>query len=479
MSNSCGFLDYSRKTRSRRPVRERVKDFKEIEVGLNEENIKKQAIRCMDCGVPFCHGSGCPLSSLIPEFNGLVSIGNLEEAWRRLQEINPMPEITARVCPAPCEWACTLSLGFEGVSIRDIELFIAEEAFRRGLLVPSKAEQDTGKKVAIIGSGPAALAAVSILRQKGYSVTVFEKAPLAGGMLRFGIPDFKLDKEVLDRRIKIMKKEGVSFKTSTEAGKDISAEELEKRFDAVLMATGARVPRDLKIPGRELNGIYFAMDYLGGVNEYIAGLKKEKDIISAKGKKVLVLGGSDTGNDCASTAVRQGAKKVFQADIVPRPPEGSGRLNPSWPLTPRINKTSPSDEEGARRLWSVQAEKFRGGGGKVRKTEFIKVKWNSDGTAFKKEAGSSFGIDTDIVVLAMGFLHTSHKGIVKDFRLESDERGNIKTDQCAMSSREGVFAAGDAKSGASLVVSALQCGKQAALSIDQYIKSGKSRINQK
>ncbi len=465
-----GFLKHPRRVRSRRPAEERVKDFREIDKFPAAGQASIQADRCLDCGIPFCHGLGCPLGNSIPDVNGFASLGNIEEAWRRLQETNPMPEITGRICPAPCEKACTLALGNDAVSIRDIELFVSEEAFKRGLVKPVRPKRETGRKVIVIGSGPAGLAAASRLRRKGHTVTVMEKAFLPGGMLRFGIPDFKLDKSVVDRRIKIFEEEGVAFRTGFRAGVDMKAENILKSCDALLIATGARQPRDLNVEGRELEGIYFAMEYLWGMNSFCAGMQREDKIISAKGKNVLVIGGGDTGSDCACSAIRQGARDVLQVEIMPPPPQDKGGINPSWPAMTPVMKKSPSDEEGARRMWSVGLEKFEGKDGRVKSAHLAEVKQSSGG--FEKVPGSEFEVETELVILAMGFLHLRHDALIGELGLKLDGRGNIETSR-SFTSREGVFSAGDAARGASLVVSALEDGISAAEDIDAYLSGDK------
>ncbi|MGM0568479.1 MAG: glutamate synthase subunit beta [Elusimicrobiota bacterium] len=472
MGENGGFLKYKCKKASRRPISERLCDFSEIKSALSKSQIRNQAARCMNCGVPFCHGIGCNLANLIPEFNDLVYMGDFSGAWERLQSVNPFPEITARVCPAMCEDACTLSINDEPVSIKDIELFVIEEAFKRGLVTPRIINKESGLSVAVVGSGPAGLSAAAELRGKGHKVTVFDKSERIGGLLRFGIPDFKLNKEVLDRRLNIMKKEGINFTTSCEVGKDVSLDSIRKEFNALLITSGASEARDIKIPGRKLKGIYFAMQYLKPVNEYVSGRKKEDEIISAKNKHVLVIGGGDTGADCASTALRQGAKSVLQAEIMPEPPSWDKKFNPEWPYKPYIQSVSSADEEGARRIWSVLAKRFYGKEGEVKETEFVKLKWekNKSGSRFNEIPGSKFKVKSDIVFLAMGFVHVKYDKLTKALKLQFNRRGNIKTNNDCSTSAEGVFAAGDAKSGPSLVVSAIESGKKAAEGIDNYFK---------
>ena len=472
MGENGAFLKYKSKKASRRSVSERLCDFSEIRCALSKSQIRKQAARCMSCGVPFCHGIGCNLANLIPEFNDLVYMGDFSGAWERLQSVSPFPEITARVCPAMCEDACTLSINDEPVSIKDIELFIGEEAFKRGIVTPRIINRESGLSVAIAGSGPAGLSAAAELRGKGHKVSVFDKSDRIGGLLRFGIPDFKLNKEVIDRRLNIMKEEGINFITSCEVGKDISLDSIRKDFNALLITSGASEARDIKIPGRKLKGIYFAMQYLKPVNEYVSGIKKEHEIISAKDKNVLVIGGGDTGADCASSALRQGAKSVLQAEIMPEPPSWNTKSNPEWPYRPYIQRISSADEEGARRIWSVSAKRFYGKGGEVKETEFVKLKWkkNKSRSSFKEIKESNFKVKSDIVFLAMGFVHLKYDKLIGGLKLQFDRRGNIKTSKDYSTSAEGVFAAGDAKCGPSLVVSSIESGKKAAEGIDAYLK---------
>jgi glutamate synthase (NADPH/NADH) small chain len=412
---------------------------------MTDELSRDQASRCMDCGTPFCHW-GCPIGNYIPEWNDLVFNAQWERAFELLDATNNMPEVTGRVCPATCEYACVLGINDDPVTIRENELAVIEHAFKKGWVRPKPPKKRSGKKVAVIGSGPAGLACAAQLNKSGHKVVVFERDDRIGGILRYGIPDFKLEKRVLDRRIDIWKKEGIKFKTKTNVGVDYP---LSKEFDAVCLAGGSRVPRDLKIPGRELKGIYFAMDYLTQSNRRIAGEKIPKDqLIDAKGKKVVVIGGGDTGADCVGTANRQGAACVVQIDLLPQPPE-----------------CRDSHEEGAERQWSILTKKFVGKNGKVKKLSCVRLKPD-----MKEIPGSEFEIEADLVILAIGFLRPEHNGLLSSLGVEFDNRGNVKTDINYMTSVNKVFSAGDMRRGQSLVVWAIYEGRQAAKAIDKYLR---------
>jgi glutamate synthase (NADPH/NADH) small chain len=445
-----GFLKIKRKTFEYRPVCERVKDYAEVCVLCTQDHSKEQASRCMDCGTPFCHW-GCPVGNYIPEWNDLMSRGQWKKAAELLCATNNFPEITGRICPALCEYACTLGINDDPVTIRENELAVIEHAFKTGLITPNPPQQRTGKRVAVIGSGPAGLACADQLNKAGHNVTVFEKDDKPGGILRYGIPDFKLDKRILDRRLQILKKEGIEFKTSINVGVDCDTHKLTREFDAICLAGGSRVPRDLKIEGRDLNGIYFAMDYLTAAN-------KKSSAIDAKGKKVVVIGGGDTGADCIGVAHRQGASCIVQIELLPQPPRKRPRNQP-WPGYPFILKTSSSHEEGGERKWSVVTKRFIGQNGLVKKL-------------LCETAGSEFEIETDLVILALGFVHPEKFGLIEDLGVELDERGNIKTDGNYMTSKKGVFSAGDMRRGQSLVVWAISEGRAAAGSIDRYLTKG-------
>ncbi|EKD27952.1 MAG: hypothetical protein ACD_79C00487G0002 [uncultured bacterium] len=468
MGKPTGFLEFDRENSGYRPVTERLKDYKDVVSYLPDEKIETQASRCMDCGIPFCHSSGCPVYNLIPEWNDLIYRGKWKEAFQKLDMTNNLPEITGRICPAPCETACTLSINSAPVTIRQIELAIIEKAFKNGWVQAKPPISETGKKIAVIGSGPAGLSAAIELRKNGHSVTVFEKNRKIGGILRYGIPDFKLEKWILDRRIDLMKKEGIIFETEVNIGEDISAKYLKKSFDIILITMGAGEPRDIKVPGRELKGIHFAMEYLTMSNDYVAGLISEKDIIYAKGKNVLVIGGGDTGSDCVGTANRQGAKKVYQYEIMPMPPKHDAQTNPSWPNWPTILRKSSSHEEGCERDWNVLTKQFLGKN-RLEKAQFSKIQW--DKQQFKEIPGSEFSIDVDLVFLAMGFVHVEHNKLLADLGVLYDERGNIKMrNNSNQTNKDGIYVAGDASLGASLIVRAIFQGRTAASEINNVFE---------
>lgn len=469
------FLKLSRKKPLYRSVKKRVKDFKEVAILPSKGHSREQADRCMECGTPFCHWA-CPVGNYIPEWNYAASFRRWEEASRYLGATNNFPEITGRVCPAPCEYSCVLGISSDPVTIKDNELIISEEAFRRGYIKPSPPRRRNGKKIAIIGSGPAGLAAADQLNKAGYRVTIFEKDDAAGGILRYGIPDFKLDKAILDRRISLMQKEGIIFKLNKEVGRNIKPNKLQKDFDALLLAIGSSVPRDLNLPGRALSGIHFAMDYLIQSNRKVAGkdtLKKEE--INAKDKKVLVIGGGDTGSDCVGVANRQGASSVTQIEIMPKPPECRDENNP-WPKYPLLLKTSTSHQEGANRFWSVLAKKYQGDNGKLSSVLCAKAEFSLDKKScpmVSELPNSGFEIEADLVIIAAGFLYPKYLGLVKSLGLGLDELQNIKTGSNYMSSQKGIFAAGDCRRGQSLVVWAISEGRRSAYYIDSYL-SGRS-----
>jgi len=381
MGKITGFIEFPRVSYTYRPVEERVKDYKEIVVPLGPEKLSVQGSRCMDCGIPYCHSSGCPVYNLIPEWNDLVYRGKWREAYRRLEMTNNLPEITGRICPAPCETACTLSINSAPVTIKQLECAIIETAFTQGWVEARPPRLETGRKIAVIGSGPAGLAAAQQLRRRGHTVIVFERADRIGGILRYGIPDFKLEKWVIDRRIQQMVQEGVTFETGVHIGDDLSARYLKRTFDVVLLTMGAGRPRDLTAPGRGLDGIHFAMDYLTQSNRFVAGLLDEASMISAKNKNVMVIGGGDTGSDCVGTAIRQGAKKVYQFEIMPKPMEWKESFNPSWPNWPQILRTSSSHEEGCERGWNILTTGFSGSETRVQKINCTRVEWKSSGDA--------------------------------------------------------------------------------------------------
>ena len=472
MAKPTGFMEFARKEPPKRPVVERVQDYLEFEQLLPYTDLKRQAARCMDCGVPFCHSYGCPVKNLIPEWNDMV----YRHQWRRaldlLHKTNNLPEVTGRICPAPCEAACTLSINQPAVSIKHIEREIIERGWNEGWVVPEPPGYSTGKSVAVIGSGPAGLAAAQQLARRGHRVVIFEKSDRLGGLLRYGIPDFKLEKWLLDRRIEQMTAEGVVIEAGVEAGRDVSVKYLRRTFNAILIAAGAGVARDLDIPGRALTGIHFAMDFLTQQNlRNAGGTIAEPAAISAAGKHVVVVGGGDTGSDCIGTSRRQGAKSITQIELLPKPPDERAVNNP-WPTWPLILRTSSSQEEGCERMWSINTTEFVGAKGAVKKLRCVKLDWtaNEAGRAvFKEIPGSAFELKADLVLLAMGFVHVEHGPLVQDLGLTLDPRGNITVDQNYMTSAAGVFAAGDAMAGASLVVRAIDHGRLAAEGIDRHL----------
>lgn len=473
MGNPKGFLEVKRKEGGNRPISERILDFSEVEQTLDEEDRRLQASRCMDCGVPFCQW-GCPVMNNMPEWQDAIYRGDWQKAIDILQSTNNFPEFTGRVCPAPCEKACTLNIHKEPVTIRENEAATAERAFERGLIKPQPPAFRTGKKVAVIGSGPAGLACADLLNKAGHHVTLFEKDDEVGGLLRFGIPDFKLAKNVIDRRVQLMIEEGLVIRTSVHVGKDISAEELVNEFDAICLAIGAMQPRDLPVEGRDLKGIYFAMDYLTQQNKVVRGDRiAEKDRILATGKHVLVIGGGDTGSDCVGTANRQKAKSVTQIEILPKPPEERTPDNP-WPYWANVLKVSSSHEEGCERFWSLSTKRFIGKNGNVTGAEVVEVAWEKDANgkmAMKELPGTERIIPADLVLLSLGFLHPVQEGLLKDLELKLSERGNVHVSKNHQTSRAKIFAAGDAVSGATLVVRAIASGRKAAEDIDRYLKS--------
>jgi glutamate synthase (NADPH/NADH) small chain len=472
-----GFLEVKRKKTSYRSPQERIKDYKEVSLLRSDKESSRQASRCMDCGTPFCNWA-CPLGNYIPEWNDEAYKGNWKRAFELLNATNNLPEITGRICPALCEYSCVLGLNDDAVTIRENELAIIEHAFKKGWLKPDKPKKRTGKNIAVIGSGPAGLASAMQLNKAGHKITVFERDEKPGGILRYGIPDFKLDKKLIDRRLDIMKKEGIMFKTSTEAGTDIKAQDLLKNYDALCLTAGSRTPRDIKIEGRSLKGICFAMDFLTQSNRAVAGQKyKYNDELWAKDKSVVIIGGGDTGADCLGVAHRQGAKKVVQLEIMPKPPECRSDKYP-WPYYPLLYKTSTSHEEGGQRYFSVMTKKFRGKYGFVKKLNCIKVDFKKDKNScplMQEVKGSEFEIDADLVIIAAGFIHPEHKGLINDLKLKTDERGNVKTNENFMSSKDKVFAAGDVRRGQSLIVWAISEGRKAAFCVDKYLM-GKSSL---
>ncbi|MCX5680603.1 MAG: glutamate synthase subunit beta [Candidatus Omnitrophica bacterium] len=466
MGDVKGFLKTKRASGTYRPVCERVKDYREVASVPAPERAAEQGSRCMDCGTPFCHW-GCPISNYIPEWNDALFRKKTEKALRLLSATNNFPEITGRVCPALCEYACVLGINDDPVTIRENELSVIEQAFKAGLIKPTPPDNRTGKRVAIVGSGPAGLSCADQLNRAGHHVTVFERDAKAGGILRYGIPDFKLEKSVIDRRLSIFKSEGIEFRTGTNVGVDIRCSELLKDFDAVVMAGGSRVARDLKIEGRELKGIYQAMEYLMQSNRRVAGeIAQKENIIDTKSKKVVVIGGGDTGSDCIGTAIRQGASCVVQLEILPKPADKRQPEKFPWPSYPVILKTSTSHEEGADRHWSASAKRLVGENGTVKKL----VCYKAD-SAMKEIPGTEFDIETDLVILAMGFVRPEHHGLVSELGLGLDQRGNVKTDASYVTSMKKVFACGDMRRGQSLVVWAIAEGRACAENISRFLNN--------
>jgi NAD(P)H-dependent glutamate synthase small subunit len=472
MGEIKGFLKYGRSEVGHRPVEERIHDFCEFDLPLTPDQLRRQAARCMDCGIPFCHGIGCPLQNSIPDINELVYKGRWRQACEHLHSTNNFPEITGRVCPAPCETACTLSVNDEPVLIRHIEFQIVERGFAEGWITPLPPARKTGKKVAVIGAGPAGLAVAQQLARAGHDVVVFEKDQRAGGILRYGIPDFKLEKNIIDRRLGQLAAEGVEFQTGLIVGEDISARYLRKMFDCICLTMGAGRPRDLSVQGRGYENIVFAMDYLSWQNKLCAGeLDSESGMITAKDKTVVVIGGGDTGSDCVGTARRQGAKKIYQLEILPEPPDSRPPDTP-WPMWPRIMRTSSSHEEGCERRWSIMTRKLSGYETRVGELHACKVEWirKSNGWKIKELPGTEFALKVDLVLLAMGFLHVAHEGLVTDLGLQLDENGNVAV-RDYQTSEPWVFAAGDTVIGASLVARALDSGRRAAVNIDRRLRT--------
>jgi glutamate synthase (NADPH/NADH) small chain len=471
MGEIKGFLKHKRQEIGHRPIEQRIHDFSELDLPLTPEQLVQQTARCMDCGIPFCHGVGCPLKNFIPDFNDLIYQGHCREACDLLHSTNNFPEFTGRVCPAPCETACTLAISDQPVLIRHIEYQIVERGFAEGWIKPEHAARKTGKRVAIIGSGPAGLAAAQQLARAGHDVVVFEKDQKIGGIMRYGIPDFKLGKTIIDRRLKQMAEEGVRFQTDIMVGRDVSAHYLQKQFDCICLTMGAGQARDLAVQGRDYENVLFAMDYLTLQNKLCSGeLTEENSKLNAKGKNVVVIGGGDTGSDCVGTARRQGAKSITQIEILSQPPQDNPEDTP-WPNWPRIMRTSTSQEEGCRRLWGVMTKKMTGADTKVSKINCCQVEWlQKDGSWKLKELpGTEFTLDADIVILALGFLHANHDGLITDLGLDVNQRGDVAV-RNFQTSQPRVFAAGDTINGASLVVRAIDSARAAAVAIDKWLQ---------
>jgi glutamate synthase (NADPH/NADH) small chain len=473
MGKATGFQEFDRKMPEKLSPAERVKNYNEFESLYSDEELNKQSARCMNCGIPFCH-SGCPLGNIIPEFNDAVYNKKWEEAYQILSSTNNFPEFTGRICPAPCESACVLGINKPAVAIEEIEKHIIEIAYQKNLVKPTAPLVKTGKKVAVVGSGPAGLAAAAQLAKAGHEVTVFERDDKVGGLLRYGIPDFKLEKNVIDRRIEVMEKDGVVFKTNTEVGKDIAADELVRNHDAVVLAGGSTIPRDLPIPGRQLKGIHFAMDFLKQQNKRVGNSPIKNEDILATGKDVVVIGGGDTGSDCVGTSNRQQAKSIKQFEVMFQPPEKRTQHMP-WPSYPMLLKTTTSHEEGVERFWGINTKEFLGDeNGELRALRIADVTWETDflgrPVKFAEVEGSEREIPCQRVFLAMGFLHPQHFGMIEELGVGLDARKNVEAKEGVYRTNVSkVFAAGDMRRGQSLVVWAISEGRECARKVDEFL----------
>ncbi|MFT7033663.1 MAG: glutamate synthase (NADPH/NADH) small chain [Cyclobacteriaceae bacterium] len=475
MGQIDGFLKFERELPSSRDPKERINDSQEIYLPFDDKKTQAQAARCMDCGVPFCH-SGCPLGNQIPEFNDAVFNEDWEEAFNVLSSTNNFPEFTGRICPAPCETSCVLNINKNPVAIEHIEKSIAEKAYENGWIKPIIADK-TGKKVAIVGSGPAGLAAAAQLSKVGHEVTVFERDEVVGGLLRIGIPDFKLEKNVVERRVKVLEEQGVTFKTSINVGVDIKADELLREYDATVLCGGSTVPRDLPIPGRELKGVHFAMEFLGQQNRRVGGREVTIEEIFATNKNVLVIGGGDTGSDCVGTSNRQKAKSITQIELLSKPPSDRTVKNP-WPEWPMIIRTSTSHDEGAERDWAILTKEFIGNDkGELTGVKLVNIKWGDSG--FAEVEGTERIIPCELVLIAAGFIHPQKEGMLEQLNVEIDNRGNVSaTESEYQTSIKSIFTAGDMRRGQSLVVWAISEGREAARQVDEYLM-GKSVLESK
>ncbi|WP_292009246.1 glutamate synthase subunit beta [Chryseobacterium sp.] len=477
MGKTDGFLIYEREFPSKLKVEDRIKNYDEFVQRLSDNALNQQAARCMDCGIPFCQ-SGCPLGNLIPEFNHAVYQRQWEKAYHILISTNNFPEFTGRICPAPCESSCVLSINSKAVTIEEIEKNIIEIAFEQGFAIPKIPQFRTGKRVAVIGSGPAGLAAAYQLNQLGHSVTVFERDPEIGGLLRFGIPDFKLDKNIVERRVQWMKEEGVEFCTNVNVGVDYSVEQLNRNFEAIVLATGSTVPKDLIIPNRDAKGIHFAMDFLKQSNKRVSGIPFEEEEISAKGKKVVVIGGGDTGSDCIGTSNRQGAEVVYQIYYKPMQPTERDETMP-WPTYPALLQVTSSHEEGCDRMWSVNSKEFvKDENGNLIGVRLVEAEWAKDSdegkwNLYTEKPGSEFILECDLVFIALGYTHVEHTGLVEALDIHLDPKGNlIGNNQEYKTNQEKVFSCGDARKGQSLVVWAIAEGRQCAEKVNEFLKAG-------
>ena len=472
MGKVTGFIEFDRLDRDYAPVNERTQHYKEFLIPLENKELKEQSARCMDCGIPYCH-NGCPVNNLIPDWNDLVYEGNWRAALETLHSTNNFPEFTGRICPAPCEASCTLNITDQPVTIKSIECAIIDRGWEENWILPKISQSKTGKKVAVIGSGPAGLACAQQLARVGHSVTLFEKNASLGGLLRYGIPDFKMEKHLIDRRLTQMRAEGVVFRSNTEVGVTVSADEILQQFDAMVLSGGSETPRDLGVPGRDLDGVHYAMDFLAQQNKRIAGEDvTDNRTILAGGKNVVVIGGGDTGSDCVGTSIRQGAASVTQLEVMPKPPEMEDKAL-SWPNWPLKLRTSSSHLEGADRDWSVATKSFTGDGGHVTGLELVRNEWkqNENGQFSMAELpATKFHLKADLVLLAMGFIHPKPAGLLDELSIALDERGNVKADETSYkTSRKNVFVAGDMRRGQSLVVWAIKEGRRAARAVDEHL----------
>ena len=472
MGKVTGFMEFDRLDRDYAPVNERTQHYKEFLIPLENKELKEQSARCMDCGIPYCH-NGCPVNNLIPDWNDLVYEGNWKAALETLHSTNNFPEFTGRICPAPCEASCTLNITDQPVTIKSIECAIIDRGWEENWILPKISQFKTGKKVAVIGSGPAGLACAQQLARVGHSVTLFEKNASLGGLLRYGIPDFKMEKHLIDRRLTQMRAEGVVFRSNTEVGVTVSADEILQQFDAMVLTGGSETPRDLGVPGRDLDGVHYAMDFLAQQNKRIAGEDvTDNGTILAGGKHVVVIGGGDTGSDCVGTSIRQGAASVTQLEVMPKPPEMEDKAL-SWPNWPLKLRTSSSHLEGADRDWSVATKAFTGDDGRVTGLELVRNEWkqNENGQFSMAELpATKFHLKADLVLLAMGFIHPKPAGLLDELSIALDERGNVKADETSYkTSRKNVFVAGDMRRGQSLVVWAIREGRRAARAVDEHL----------
>ena len=472
MGKVTGFMEFDRLDRDYAPVNERTQHYNEFLIPLENKELKEQSARCMDCGIPYCH-NGCPVNNLIPDWNDLVYEGNWKAALETLHSTNNFPEFTGRICPAPCEASCTLNITDQPVTIKSIECAIIDRGWEENWILPKISQSKTGKKVAVIGSGPAGLACAQQLARVGHSVTLFEKNASLGGLLRYGIPDFKMEKHLIDRRLTQMRAEGVVFRSNTEVGVTVSADEILQQFDAMVLTGGSETPRDLGVPGRDLDGVHYAMDFLAQQNKRIAGEDvTDNRTILAGGKHVVVIGGGDTGSDCVGTSIRQGAASVTQLEVMPKPPEMEDKAL-SWPNWPLKLRTSSSHLEGADRDWSVATKAFTGDDGRVTGLELVRNEWKQDENgqfSMAELPATKFHLKADLVLLAMGFIHPKPAGLLDELSIALDERGNVKADETSYkTSRKNVFVAGDMRRGQSLVVWAIKEGRRAARAVDEHL----------